>query len=183
VVRAWLVFFGPAPPGWWSLLCRKPFQHVAAIGYDPDLDVWLSFDPRRDRLILEVLRPGPEIDRRLGEFAHTCDPHVLRFTPRNDRRMSPAFFSCVGAVKALLGIRSCALVPAQLYRDLVRNGAEIVDVPKPEAALVDVQNASGATNSAGRSGNQTDAPAGAGPGRARTYQVDPGLTCAGDHAA
>ena len=128
MIDHWLVFFGPAPPGWWSWCLDARFQHVAAAGYDYDTDTWAFVDPGRAGTMIELAR-GPAADHRLGAMAHAAAPHVLRVRARACRRIAPPMLSCTAAIKALLGLRSRALVPAGLYRDLLRQGAEIVEVP------------------------------------------------------
>jgi hypothetical protein len=56
---------------------------------------------------------------------------VLRVASRRDRLNAPAFGFCGGSMKALLGIRSWALTPRGLYRELLRRGAETVHMEAP----------------------------------------------------
>lgn len=135
MIHSYLVFFSPAPPPI-SWLMRRGFSHVMAAGYDLKLDMWVFYDPSRRATLITMHRPGPDCDRLLGIWARTCDPHVLRVYPQARRHLSPPLFSCTGAIKALLGVRSWSLWPHGLYRHLRANGAEIVEVPRPEVPVV-----------------------------------------------
>lgn len=127
--RMWLVFFGEAEgTAWWARFCRPGFRHVSAAAYYADQMRWVYYNPSRSGTVIE-LYSGGEFDERLGHLTMTSAA-VLRVRSRFERRCTPVLWHCVGAVKALLGVRSCALGPWQLYRHLVANGAEIVEVPE-----------------------------------------------------
>lgn len=139
MVHAWLVFFGPAPPGWWSWVLHPQFQHVCAAGCDPETRTWVFFDPERVGTQIEVLPYGDSAEAKLGIWAVSAS-HVLRFVPRRDRALCPPMLSCTGAVKALLGISALgALAPRGLYRHLLAHGAEIIPVPRSEICGEPVQ--------------------------------------------
>lgn len=125
------MFFGPAPPGWWSRLLHPRFQHVCAAGCDAETQCWVFYDPERTGTQIEVVPYENEAlaDARLGAWAQACDPHVLRVTARSERSLCPPAFGCVGAIKALLGVRCWAAFPRGLYRYLLAHGAEVVEVP------------------------------------------------------
>lgn len=160
MVRAWLVFFGEgARVSWWDVFTAPGFRHVSAAGYDVEASVWVFVDPARSRMAVDVVADEAEADRRLGAIALAAR-HCLRMAPREERRLSPAMFGCVGAMKALLGVRCRALSPRGLYRHLADIGAEPVEVPR-----VDVQSAEGAAPPAGRSIDRGDEAAAAGAGR------------------
>jgi hypothetical protein len=133
MVRAWHLFFGPAAAPW-SHILRGAFGHVAAAGYDAEHKLWIFFNPSARSLMIRALPEGPECAAIYGEWVAACRPHILRIVPQQARRLFPPCFSCVGAIKALCGIRSRALLPGALYRDLVAQGAEQLKVPD-----VDVQ--------------------------------------------
>lgn len=126
MVRSWWVIFidGGERLRWWDLFTRPGFRHVAAVGYDSELKVWVIYDPLAPATRLEVVPDGPHIDGLLGELV--SGGKVLRVIPKACRRIAPPMFGCVGAIKALLGIRGGALVPHGLYRQLLRDGAEVV---------------------------------------------------------
>ena len=124
--RLWLVFFGSghlAP--WWAWVLRRGFRHVCAASWFADQERWVFVNPCRTGTVIEVMRSdefGPRFSQLMTDSAA-----VLRMPARAGRRATPRSFHCVGAMKALLGIRSRALLPYGLYVDLRRNhGAEIV---------------------------------------------------------
>jgi hypothetical protein len=129
MVKAWHVFFGPATRPW-QYLMRRGFGHVLAAGYDPDHRMWIFFDPSRTGTMIQVMPEGPACAELYDTWVFGCRPHILRIVARSDRWICPPAFSCVGAIKALLGIRSRALLPFGLYRDLVARGAEKLYPPQ-----------------------------------------------------
>jgi hypothetical protein len=135
VKREWLIFFSECrSTAWWARVFRPGWRHVAAAAYFAGAERWLYFDP---------VAPGLHVDVDDGEAFHARYEHlmrtstaVLRFASQHERGAMPATFFCVGAIKALVGIRSRALSPRALYRDLLARGAEIVKAPD-EAPIVE----------------------------------------------
>lgn len=75
--------------------------------------------------MVDVLPDGPVADAKIGGICAVATV-VLRYEPPAQPERGPMLrlgFWCAPAVAHLLGIRSCALVPIQLYRDLLRRGA------------------------------------------------------------
>lgn len=125
--RLWLVFFGEAAgPHWWSRFLRPGFRHVSAACWHVEERRWVYFNPSRRGLVIELYGEG---EFPLGSLMRGSTA-TLRFASRFDRRSAPAVFHCVGAIKALLGIRSRAFRPYALFRDLLARGAETVDAPR-----------------------------------------------------
>lgn len=130
-LRTWLVFFSdPAEGAWWSPLLRRGYRHVSAAAWYDRERRWVYFDPTRRGLSIELWR-AKDFDGRLGEIA-LRSALILRVRGRFERGAMPPTFWCVGAVKALLGVRSRALLPATFARHLLANGAEIVTVPRAD---------------------------------------------------
>lgn len=97
--------------------------HCLAFGYDPETGVYVVVDPHHAWTEVTTYSPTA-FDLWIMEAAHGNE--VYR-TPA--RRQTPPWFPglwCVGAVKRLVGLRSSALSPAGLRRDLVRSGARRV---------------------------------------------------------
>lgn len=130
--RAWFVFFTDGNPDAWfaRLFTRRGFRHVAAAAYFPDEERWVFVNPGRSRMVVEVRGPDTagEIYDDLLARAHA----LLRVEARDERTHMPPVLFCSGAIKALLGIKSRALRPDGLFRDLVAYGAEIVPLPPEE---------------------------------------------------
>lgn len=132
--RLWIVFFSDGDaPAWWVRFLKPGFRHVSAAAYYPEQYRWVYFNPTWRGTVIEVYA-NDEFDARLGQMAMMSGA-VLRFRSRYDRSRPPALWYCVGAVKALLGLRSCALVPTQMHRHLLAHGAEPVEVPSGHAVL------------------------------------------------
>jgi hypothetical protein len=160
VRRLWLVFFddGTGRP-WWSWFLRPGFRHVCAAAWYADERRWVYFNPSRRGLVIEIL-DEEEFGPRFELLLSSCTA-ALRFASRFERQHAPALWHCVGAIKALLGVRSCALAPHGLYRDLVAKGAEIIEVP---ARGRTVRHTRHPAASAGGPGSETPAGPGATPG-------------------
>lgn len=124
----WLVFFCDGRGAWWDRFLRRGYRHVSAVAYVHDLRAWVFYDPRKEQTMLRLVPEGPEAHDELSQLLASATA-VLRMKPRADRGFGVPLFCCVAAIKALLGIRSCALGPYGLYRHLLNRGAEIVEVP------------------------------------------------------
>lgn len=131
-VRRWIVCFGDSVPTFWSRMLRPGFRHCCAASYFADQKRWVYVDPCRSGTVVEVLRP----DEFAGRFQHLManSSHVLSIAARRERKRTAAVWYCVGALKGLLGLKSGALSPWGLYRDLIRAGAEKVE--KPDVRIV-----------------------------------------------
>lgn len=134
--RLWLVFFmEPDGPAWWARALRPGFRHVCAVSKFADAGRWVWFHPARTGTSIQVFT-DEQFSPVLADLLARA-PAVLRVISRAERGNAPALAFCVGEIKALLGIRSCALTPWQLYWALRDRGAEVVTpcvVPDPEAA-------------------------------------------------
>lgn len=132
MVRSWLIAFtdDPRQPRlWWDrLFCRPGFRHVQAWGWDADAERWVIYSVFTASTMVDVLPDGPLTDAVIGGMVATAS-HVLRYEPPPAPEHGPMLrlgFWCVPAVAHLLGVRSRALVPVQLFRDLLRRGAELL---------------------------------------------------------
>lgn len=152
-LRRWHIFFCDDDAGWWRLITRKGFRHVEAAAYFADQDRWVFVLPSREHFRIEVRRPeesGP-IYTAMMLRAHA----ILAFNGRKDRTHVPVGPSCVGMIKALTGIKSRALWPHGLYADLLRQGAEVIDVPILSARTPSGR--SGSSETAGAGGGACEA--------------------------
>jgi hypothetical protein len=98
---------------------------VTAAAYYVSEERWVFYDPAFCGTRIEIFTHD-EFAPVLGSMMERAT--VLRVASRFDRNSTPAAWHCVGAIKALLGLRSCALSPSGLFRDLLRHGAEPVEV-------------------------------------------------------
>lgn len=127
MVRSWCVAFvdDPRQPRrWWDVFTRPGFRHVEAFGWDADAGVWLVYSVFNDSTMVDALT-ADTADAVIGGICAVSSV-VLRYdmpaTPDGGAGLRLGMW-CVPAVAHLLGIRSRALAPHQLYRDLLRRGA------------------------------------------------------------
>lgn len=106
-----------------AIRTRPGFGHVFAFGFDPGCGVWIVFDPMRRSTAITLLPPW-EFDAWLKGAIDACE--VYRIQARDETPVWAAGLWCVGAVKRLVGLKSGALSPAGLRRDLLRAGAKRV---------------------------------------------------------
>jgi hypothetical protein len=112
MIACWNVAFEPG---------RTWLGHVQAFGFDGAAGVWVVVDPCLGVTDVTVLRRRA-FDRWVADLAGRAEIY------RIDRRTEAWPFQvrglwCVGQVKRLVGLRSGALSPAGLKRDLLKAGA------------------------------------------------------------
>lgn len=125
--KEWFVVFAEDSPKWWIrwLACGR-FKHVSCFGKVERSGSWVFYDFHLDRAHVFVVGDW-EADRLIGHYAGMGT--VVRF-PRllaDDRpiNLRPGLW-CVPAIAHILGIRSCALRPDALFRQILARGGEIV---------------------------------------------------------
>lgn len=118
----WYVAFYGSGRHWWSPLTRPGFRHVLAFAYAAHAQCWLIYDVGRYRTLIRALDStafthwiaGLPTERKIVLFEGDGLP------------APPAWrvgFWCTTAVAHLVGVRSRALRPEALYRDLLAQGA------------------------------------------------------------
>jgi hypothetical protein len=125
----WLICFRHRSGLWWVDLIPGRFKHVRAFGCVPECDTWVFYDPCLRTTVF--LARGAGARHLMLEWSR--DAAVLAMTPlpREHLRVSP--FSCVTAIQSILGLPGGALRPDALYRQCLRNGAQIVATAIPAA--------------------------------------------------
>lgn len=117
----------PDGPAWWARALRPGYRHVCAASWYAAEERWVYFNPARPGTTVAIFTAeqfAPLLEQLLARSSA-----VLRAASRYERGAAPAAAFCVGEIKALLGIRSWALTPYGLYRDLLARGAENVRTP------------------------------------------------------
>lgn len=116
----WHVIFHPEPK-WWA----RHHSHVSLAGFSND--TWLHLDLHSSGTSIASIYHYDEVQDFLS-FLLTYYT-VVRFGPTiAEKRHFLRPMSCVSFVKHTLGVRSSALLPDGLLRDLVRNyGAEVLN--------------------------------------------------------
>ena len=104
-----------------------PYSHVTLI--DIRDETWVQIDVGRDRAEIVPFHSKDEVDHRLSVLTESCK--ILKFEPTEYAgRGYLARLSCVSFAIHYTGIRSRALFPSGLMRDLLRNGAEEIHDPE-----------------------------------------------------
>lgn len=120
---AWYVaFFGSRREHWWDWLAPRGFQHVLAFAYAAHAERWVVYDVGRHRTVIRTLTTEA-FTRWLAGLPRGRT--IVHFEA-GDAEAEPAFragFWCSTAVAHLVGVRTRALRPAALYRDLLAQGA------------------------------------------------------------
>jgi hypothetical protein len=111
VIESWHVAF--TDKGW--------VGHVSAFGYDAAAGVWVVVDPALRSIQVRALLPG-DFDVWIAGLAPTAKA-ILKLKAREQSAVILPGLWCVGVVKRLLGLRSGALSPWGLRRDMIRAGA------------------------------------------------------------
>lgn len=130
---AWYVaFFGATRDHWWDRLSPPGFEHVLAFAYAAHAERWVVYDVGRDRTVIRTLTADAFTRWIAGLPAGRTIVHF----EAGDAPAPPANrvgFWCSIAVAHLVGVRSRALRPVALYRDLLAQGARPA-FPEPGVA-------------------------------------------------
>jgi hypothetical protein len=114
-----------------SFLAFGEFKHVSAFGYCPGVKLWLLYEVKLSGTRVMLLDKSAVM-----AWTEGCD--ILKIAPTGKRMefSSRLGFTCVNAVKHLLGLVCVAVTPDQLYRHILRNGGLPIHGrgPSPAAA-------------------------------------------------
>jgi hypothetical protein len=102
---------------------RTPWGHVYAFAFDAVTGVWIVIDPHLRWTRVFAVPQGVAFRRWVAGVAPTAE--IYRLQGRGQAPLGMGFF-CVGTVKRLVGLRSGALSPKGLKRDLLKAGARRV---------------------------------------------------------
>lgn len=126
VAVQWFVMFQPADKRrfWSDWLSPLEFQHVCAFTYSTGGERWVIYDVNRGGTALAAVDDAMLSDwitymRRKGAKVLQIEADLNAARPP-----FPIGLWCVTAIRHALGIRSRALRPIGLYRDLRRLGAK-----------------------------------------------------------
>lgn len=121
----------------WNVRFERYFgviKHVSAFGFDAATGVWVVVDPHRAWTEVLTLPPNT-FDLWVSVAAEDSD--IYRIAARRETGLLFPGLWCVGAVKRLVGLKSGALSPAGLRRDLLRAGARKVFSRESQNAAAD----------------------------------------------
>lgn len=117
-------FHGDENNWWWDRICTPGFRHVSAFTYYPGPGVWVVYDVTFNRTNIRVISRTEWIAWLQSLPRHRT---ILRAEVPEEPHSRPWWlkltFWCAPAVAHLMGIRSRALRPQALYRDLLHHGA------------------------------------------------------------
>lgn len=121
----WFVVFDPvAANPWVQRLVPGRFKHVRACAFVPVLRLWLFYDVALANTLVLALPDGEEAERYIATFTAGCEQ--IAMVPRRYGRPRLLPFTCVSAVKHLIGLNSGALRPDALYRDCLAAGGTLL---------------------------------------------------------
>lgn len=120
-VRAWVVFTDDTdyPP---LKILKRGFRHCFVVMHDGR--VWLTLDPLLNRMEIQVHHDLPPDFDFAAHWTGQGDRIIpTRIVNAHPHPASPMIFTCVEAVKRVLGIRSWRVItPWGLYRHLCHAG-------------------------------------------------------------
>jgi len=135
--RHWFICFVKESQAWWVrwLACGR-YDHVRCFAAIGGMNLWVFYDVTLKGVTLQVARDGPAAEKLIAAWIAGAD--VLHFERREAGGLPRwPVWSCVTAVKHLVGLPGGALRPDRLWRDLVAHGARTFDDAKPAAAAAD----------------------------------------------
>ncbi len=116
--KMWIVFSGETEIRWIKWLFKKGYRHCYAVINDGSK--WVTCDPLAHKTELSVHHQIPadfDLPKWLGDRGLKVMP-VPSVSFKN-KALPPAFFTCVEAVKRLIGVRKFfVFTPYQLFRHL-----------------------------------------------------------------
>jgi hypothetical protein len=130
----YVAFWGTDRLGWWDVFTRFGFRHVMAFAYSSHAERWLIYDVCRHRTFVRAYKTDA-FDLWLGELPEEVTVLKVPSPPDPKLRYQRAMFICTTAVKHLVGIRSRALRPHALFRDLLATGASFAFGTGPQDAI------------------------------------------------
>ena len=127
----WILVFSKTTKIWWvRLLAFGRYKHVKAFAYVPAMDIYLFFDWALDRAgVVAAPNTQATINGYLADFI--ADADLMAAPPRSGRRAWPrvGIFSCVTAIKHLIGLQSRCVAPDSLWRDCLAAGGSPLGRP------------------------------------------------------
>jgi hypothetical protein len=123
--KIWLIIFMPRDQSdFWTLFTwhRKNFDHCLALHYDPVAGFWIKVEWSSHGLRCEPVLQS-DVDLILAK-CHSDKWPCLKYCDRVYYHMPVFGYYCVTTIKHLLGFKSWAFTPYQLYCALKKAGAK-----------------------------------------------------------
>lgn len=121
LVPRWYVVFVGDGSEWFHRFLRPGFKHCFCYGYDDVGERWMLVDPGFDRVAV-VAMTFEEAGRLLKLVDDRGWPVVRVPVVGETVRRPRLLLSCVSAVAAMVGLRTRAVTPWGLFRDLQKRG-------------------------------------------------------------
>jgi hypothetical protein len=128
-ITEWFIsFHASCRSRFWARATPGKFKHVRAFAWSSGVRAWVFYDVWLFGGTRITLAPGGPIgDKAVGEFVSGAS--VLKLSRLPDRKPSLRMrvgFWCVTAVRHLVNLPGGALLPDALWRDCLRNGAQVI---------------------------------------------------------
>lgn len=133
----WLVCFRRTSPlPWVQRLVPGDFKHVQAFGAIPGSDLWVFFQPGLNSVEVRVVPDAAAAGFIAAMIEDAVVVEVVAPVAAPPRPWWKPMLFCTGMVAGLVGCRSGALRPDRFLRDLLAEGATIIDAG-PENGMAD----------------------------------------------
>lgn len=127
----WMIGFGPCKDmaRFWRLFTREGFQHCFAMRLDPHTNVWLFFEWSGWGTNVESM--GYEEGLNLMAWLSDNGGTMLSVEATREKYSAfPKLTWCVPAIAHLLGIKTAAITPWQLFCALRQKGGRVIFSPE-----------------------------------------------------
>jgi hypothetical protein len=104
-----------------SFLAFGPLKHVSAFGYCHTVKVWLLYDVKWSGTKITLITAEQAM-----QWSRDCSVLKIARQPEPMEYSSRLLFTCVGAIKHLLGLRCVAVTPGGLYREIIARGGTVI---------------------------------------------------------
>ena len=135
ITEWFLAFYPTCRSRFWERVTPGRFKHVRAFAWSEGVRVWVFYDVWLFGGTRITLAPaGPIGDEAVGKYVSGA--HVLKLTKFPDRKPGLSArlgFWCVTAMRHLVNLPGGALLPDTLWRDCLRNGAQVIIDGRPTA--------------------------------------------------
>ncbi len=130
-ISSWyLVFIAREKMYWWDyVFCRGKYKHVAALGFDPEIDQWYFYEWSLYGICITKLTTE-HVDAMLVHF-HNTESVILSALEPDTTYKQPfhPIATCVSAMKHLVKFKSWAWTPTQLFCAYKKAGASVCFTP------------------------------------------------------
>lgn len=108
---------------WYSRFLRAGFRHCSAFAADRESGMWIVLDPMLDGAYVRTFTNQQIIHWINGLKAGGNATILLAKCDRHKVIVPRLMLTCVSILSHLLGLKTCAVTPRQLYGHLLANGA------------------------------------------------------------